>query len=252
VWVRRGRRPESGATDEELPGQRSHADVDAAEPGAGERHGDSGALERGVVLVVHEAPAYRRGVAAGLREAGFDVREASRLSAADNHWDVCLLAVGPAPNHETIAATGAPGRPTVALLASPKPADYQLALLGGAAGAVAQDADVRQILDVIDAALRDETLLPIEIARALAEGSVAIPDTIEISDQVAEWLRALSKGVPIATIARNSGYSERQMYRQMQQLYRRIGARNRGEAICMAAKWGINLERSGRSPGSSP
>jgi DNA-binding NarL/FixJ family response regulator len=245
VWVRRGRRPESGATDEELPAPRTPS-VAGADNHLDEDHG---VTPRGVALVVHEAPAYRHGVAAGLREAGFEVREASRYSAGEDRWDVCLLAVAPAHDYDTLAVAGAYDRPTVALLPSPKPADYQLALRGGATGVVAQDATVRQILDVIDAALRDEALLPLSVARALAEGSVAIPDSIEISDQVAEWLRALSKGVPIATIARNSGYSERQMYRQMQQLYRRIGARNRGEAICMAAKWGINLDRTGRNSG---
>jgi len=204
---------------------------------------------RGVVLVVHEAPAYRFGVASGLVRAGFAVREAACYANATDRWDICLLTVGSADEHETLAAARTSGAPTVALLPAPRPGDYQMALRFGAAGAVAQDAAVQEIIDVIDAALRGAVLLPLEVARALADGSVPIPETIELDDQVADWLRALSQGVPISTIARTAGYSERQMYRQMQQLYRRIGARNRGEAISMAAKWGIGPDGPPFAPG---
>ncbi|GEM_PF-6408121 len=198
------------------------------------------ALARALVMVVHGVPAYRYGLTAGLHEAGFAVREAPAITEVDDEWDACLLMVGSARECEALTSLHRRGA-IVALLADPTPANYQMVLRCGAVGAIAQSAPIHEIVRVLDAALHGMALLPVELVRSLTGGPVPTPEVLELSGQLVGWLRALSQGSSIASIAQTAGYSERQMYRQMQRLYRRIGARNRREAIAIATRWGLDM-----------
>jgi DNA-binding NarL/FixJ family response regulator len=193
------------------------------------------------ITVVHEVPAYRYGLALGLRDAGFAVREcASEDELADRRWDLCLLSIGPDPDCAPLAAlTARTARPVVALLSDPTPAHYRLALDHGAVGVIAQTATMRELVWAVRAALDGMTLLPTGIARAISDGQGSAPPTVRLSSEVAGWLAELSRGSSIAKIARLAGYSERQMYRMLQDVYQNMGARNRAEAIGLAARWGL-------------
>jgi DNA-binding NarL/FixJ family response regulator len=48
------------------------------------------------------------------------------------------------------------------------------------------------------------------------------------------WLRDLANGVSVGRIAEGAGYSERMMFRLLRDLYARLGARNRTEALMLA------------------
>jgi len=197
-------------------------------------------VARAVVGVVHPVPAYRYGLTSGLSEVGFVVRSAASIAELDEGWDACLLMIGSARECEALTSLHHSGA-IVALLADPAPAHYQMALRCGASGAVAQSAPIHEIVRVLDASLGGMALLPVELVRALTGGPVPTPEALQLSGPLVGWLRALSQGMSIAAIARTAGYSERQMYRQMQRLYRRIGARNRREAIAIATRWGLDL-----------
>lgn len=197
------------------------------------------AVTETVVMVVHEVPAYRQGLRSGLSDVGFAVREAPSAALVGDGWNACLLTVGSVRDCDALAELRHRG-PVVALLADPTPVNYQLALRYGAAGAVAQSAALHEIGRALCAALDGMALLPVAVARALTAGAAPTPDALQLSGQLTEWLRALSQGLSIAAIAQIAGYSERQMYRRIQQLYRCIGARDRREAILIAARWGLD------------
>jgi DNA-binding NarL/FixJ family response regulator len=191
--------------------------------------------------VVHDVPAYRYGLVLSLRDAGFEVHEAVSADLVDDRrWDVCVLSIGAGRRYEPLATlTGHDGRPVVAVLPDPEPVDYCLALDHGATGVIAHSATLPELVWAVQAALRGMILLPAEVARALSDGYGNTPAAPRLPGEDADWLAQLSRGASIAEIARKAGYSERQMYRRMQGLYRMMGARNRAEAIGLAARWGL-------------
>jgi DNA-binding NarL/FixJ family response regulator len=193
------------------------------------------------ILVVHDAPAYRQGVALSLKGLGFNVLEFDSLDmSAELDWDACLLHI-PASDMSALVRLrrALPSRPIVALLSHPTVDDYQSALRAGAEGLVAYDADLDDIGEVLRCALRGKVRFPIGVARALADRATAAPRSLGLSDSETDLLGQLASGRSIVDIANASGYSERHMYRLVQRVYSRIGARNRSEAIAMAAKWGL-------------
>lgn len=193
-------------------------------------------------MVVHEAPAYRYGLARGLRDAGFLVHEASEADmAAGERWDACVLSIAGGADCKSLttvrdAGTGA----VVVVLSEPSPANFRLALEHGADGVVPYTVDLRELAWTVKAAMRGMALLPIEVVRSLGDVREPAPAAADLPHDVAEWLALLSHGASVAEIARKAGYSERQMYRVMQDVYQSMGARNRAEAIALAARWGLS------------
>ena len=55
-------------------------------------------------------------------------------------------------------------------------------------------------------------------------------------------LQTMAKGRTVAQLARAVGYSEREMFRLLRQLYDRMGVRNRTEALLKAAQCGLLAE----------
>src|SRR5439155_16605668 len=115
---------------------------------------------------------------------------------------------------------------------------YRRALRLGLAGMVPREAPPEQIVAVVAAALAGTTLLPCSIARHLAD-RCGVEEPLPISDNEAGWLRAMADGTTIATMAEAARYSERQMHRLIANLYKRIGAANRQQALVFAARCGI-------------
>jgi DNA-binding NarL/FixJ family response regulator len=102
--------------------------------------------------------------------------------------------------------------------------------------AVARDAALDRIVEVVGAALDRRTVLPTDVARSLARGG---QDDEGIEEEQAGWLRALARGATVEDLAESVGYSERAMYRQLRQLYERLGASNRTEALLQALRRGL-------------
>lgn len=142
-------------------------------------------------------------------------------------------------------AAQAPGTPCVVLLAEPTVAQYREALAAGATALPASSAD-HDVVAAVGAAAREFTYLPATAARILAgyDG-----DRPVITDREAGWLRALVDGTTVASLARTVGYSEREMYRVLGNLYERLGADNRTEALLRADRWGLLAPgEAGRRP----
>ena len=191
------------------------------------------------VVIVDRLPAYRHGLGAALAESGFVVEE---LAAVEEPVDVADAVVFTVDGEESWAAlvplVAAPGPAVVVLLEDASVASYRRALRLGVAGAVGRDAPTEHIVAVIHAALGGTTLLPCPIARQLAD-RCGSEEPLPISDSEARWLRAMAEGTTIATMAQAARYSERQMHRLIANLYKRIGAANRQQALVFAARYGI-------------
>lgn len=123
----------------------------------------------------------------------------------------------------------------VAVLEEATVTSYLRAISSGAASAMPRTVSMTELRAVFLAAVEGSTLLPTEVVRALAKRDTETatapeqPSTREIS-----WLRDLANGTSVARIADNAGYSERMMFRLLRDLYTRLGARNRTEALILA------------------
>ncbi|MGH4022822.1 MAG: hypothetical protein ACRDT0_27015 [Pseudonocardiaceae bacterium] len=197
-------------------------------------------------VIVSRVPAYRQGLAIGLQEAGFDVHQAeSPELPSELHWDACLLRVTRAFDLPELTRLRElqPSAPVIALISGATAGDHRLALHMGVDGAIPYDSSIVEIVNVLNMAFRGKAVLPVDVARALAEPVIDIPDELPLGADEMAWLRALSQGSSVTSIARVAGYSERQMYRLIQQTYRKIGVRNRWQAVALATQWGLTAHQ---------
>lgn len=192
------------------------------------------------VVVRDRAPAYCRGLEIALHEAGYSVEEPLDLESwAEAAGMRALVATcdswAQARNLALLRARGI-DVVAVALLSEGAPIGYRDILETGVDSAVAREASLDRIVDVVGAAVDRRTVLPTEIARTLARSGLGEE---EIDERQAEWLRALARGVTVEELAESVGYSERAMYRQLRRLYGRLGVRTRTEALLQALRRGL-------------
>lgn len=191
------------------------------------------------VAIVERLPAYRRGLAAAFAEVGFAVTELAACDESASDADVVVFTIDSEAAWAGLEALlEVPELAIVALLDDATVTGYRRALRLGLAGTVSREAPTEQIVAVVSAALTGTTLLPGAIARQLAQRG-GIEQPLPISEHEAGWLRAMADGATIATLAQAARYSERQMHRLIANLYKRIGAANRQQALVFAARYGI-------------
>ncbi|GAA1314902.1 response regulator transcription factor [Pseudonocardia xinjiangensis] len=196
----------------------------------------------GKVAVVDRIPTFRAGLAAVLEQGGFEVAEPEppEFRTSYDQLDAAVVTIHAADMH-TIRALLAefPELIVVAVLVSPAIEDFCGALRAGAHGGVQWDSTPDEILAVVRAALAGQSLLPAPIVRALAESSVERPEGGTLREDEIRWLRAIARGTSVVRLARNEGYSQREIFRRLSDLYARMGVRNRHEAIALASRWGL-------------
>jgi DNA-binding NarL/FixJ family response regulator len=192
------------------------------------------------VAVVDRAPAYRRGLELALSEAGYQVEHPADMGrwaeAAGIRALVATCRSGSEARRLALARARGADTVAVALLGDESTGAYREVLETGVESAVARDASLDRIVEVVAAALERRTVLPTEVARSLARGG---EDDESIDDHQADWLRALARGATVEELAESVGYSERAMYRQLRQLYERLDARDRTDALLQALRRGL-------------
>lgn len=123
----------------------------------------------------------------------------------------------------------------VAVLEEANVAGYLRAISAGAAGAMPRTVSMSKLRAVFLAAMDGSTLLPTDVVRALAgRGTETTQPADHPSTREIGWLRDLADGVSVGRIADGAGYSERMMFRLLRDLYARLGARSRTEALMLA------------------
>jgi DNA-binding NarL/FixJ family response regulator len=101
-------------------------------------------------------------------------------------------------------------------------------------------AETGRIVEVAEAASRGDALIPSDTARALPlAGGDPHADRPFVDEEEADWLDALARGATVVGLADDYGYSERVMFRRLRDLYERLGASNRSEALINAVRFGL-------------
>lgn len=172
------------------------------------------------VSVQHHLPAFRLGLEAAFRAFGHQIVD-----------DAPDLVVTSEEGWRTIEAS------LVVVLVDGSVTSFAKVLDAGAAGVADRAAAPEVIVAAVEAAARGDVVLPRRIAKSLAEGRGA--DLPSIDPQARRWLSALARGVTVAQVAAASGYSEREMFRRLHDLYRVLGAETRTEALLAAERLGL-------------
>jgi DNA-binding NarL/FixJ family response regulator len=194
------------------------------------------------IAISDPLPVFRRGVMATLRDAGFDTDAPDDLMAwvRGEQQHVILMTLR-SPDDWALLTRVTHARPdllVIAVLEEANEAIYVRALTAGAVSAVPRDARPETIRQVFEAVVRGTSVLPVEVVRVLASqaespGAPDMPSTNEI-----EWLRRLAQGVTVNELANQVGYSERAMFRLLRDLYAKMHAKNRTEALMQGRERG--------------
>ena len=185
------------------------------------------------VAITDVVPSYRLGLSAAFADVGFrtedpaDIDDWIRLPGARG----LVVTVGVPDDCEVIRGFAAanPNLLIVALLRHPVPEMYIRALQAGASGAAPWTSSPEAVIAVVQ-------------SRAIAAGVTLPADLGSIGSAEVKWLQMMGKGRTVAQLARAVGYSEREMFRLLRQLYDRMGVRNRTEALLKAARCGLLAE----------
>lgn len=131
------------------------------------------------------------------------------------------------------------GRPieTVAVLETFTVARAATLLRSGAANVLDHAAPVSEFRRVVDETRAGFVTLPAEVLRA-AIAKPATPQQFKVSDVEMRWLRDLAAGSGVSALAASADFSERMMYRKLADLYRRLGVKNRTQALMAAHEQG--------------
>jgi DNA-binding NarL/FixJ family response regulator len=185
-------------------------------------------------VVAESAASYRRGLESAFRDQGWEV------VGEGSEPDVAVVACRAGDECEQVARWSAIAAIVVALVDPLDAKTLAHATGHGAAVATAWTASPERIVEVAEAVLRGDFLVPVEVGRELAAVG---PDPHETRPQVtaveAGWLRTLAAGATVAELAEDAGYSERSMFRHLAAIYGTLGAANRFEALLAAERLGL-------------
>ncbi|MBN2112988.1 MAG: response regulator transcription factor [Acidimicrobiia bacterium] len=189
--------------------------------------------ERLAIRVIEEAAAYRRGLEEAFVGAGH------RVAGEEETADLVLVSWRSAADCAALDLWSGRGR-VLALVAPGDAETVAHALHHGAVAAVEWRAETSRIVEVAEAAARGDALLPCATARALpGTGGDPHGDRPHVDEEEVEWLEALARGATVVGLADDYGYSERVMFRRLRDLYERLGASNRSEALINAVRFGL-------------
>jgi DNA-binding NarL/FixJ family response regulator len=190
------------------------------------------------IAVADPLPIFRRGVMEILRDAGFEPEAPDDLLAwiDDRQTKALIISLLSGTDWELLDALHRGGTDTVlvALLDESSVAASVRALRAGAACTLPRDATPAVLSEGFRAAVNGRSLIPVDVLRALTAAEPAEPATAEPSPAERRWLRSLAGGTTVNRLAAEVGYSERMMFRLLRDLYARLGASGRTDALIIA------------------
>lgn len=154
--------------------------------------------------------------------------------------DIALVDLSmPGPDATAIAERVGMVAPNCQLIALTMHLEPHLArkLLGaGFSGYVIKDAAVKELLEAIDAVMSGQSYL----SQAVAELGLRQPRAhAALTPREVECLRAAAEGLPNKAIAAQLNVSLRTIKYHFENVFRKLGARNRSEAISVGRKLGL-------------
>ncbi len=185
---------------------------------------------------------FRRGLIAALAVAGFEPFEPPDLGDWLSSGDLGAVIITLLDDADARRLKGlrdcAPATPGLALLPEVTVEAYRWAMRSGATSAAGRDAPPEDITACLSAACTGRAMMPAPLALALAlavdPGEHPVLSAVEI-----RWLAGLSSGRTVLDLARETGYSEREMFRRLHGLYAHMGVCGRTEALLAAQRWGL-------------
>lgn len=189
--------------------------------------------------VADPLPLFRRGVSSLLTEMGLSADAPNDVSAwlSDEGQKVLLLTLA-APEDWALLeglSAGLRDRTTVIALLIDVSLETQVRVVrAGASVVVARDATAGELKAAVGAAVERRAHLPADALRA----AVDLPTTrdtraVPTADERG-WLQELASGTSVGRLAKQAGYSERMMFRILKDLYTRLGADSRTQALMQA------------------
>jgi DNA-binding NarL/FixJ family response regulator len=114
----------------------------------------------------------------------------------------------------------------------------------GASGYVLKDVGPSELQRALMAALRSESPVPRrmipEVLKRVAERTpISQPRDISLTSREMQILRAIAKGITTKRIARDIGLAVPSVESHLQNIFRKLAASNRGEAVSTALKIGL-------------
>ncbi len=206
--------------------------------GAHRRIGTERAVMSMQIAVSDPLPIFGRGLLAAIGQTGHELVARENLLAwvRQEQRRVVFLTLD-SPDDWSLLAELHQARTdllVIAILVDASVHSHVRAILTGAVAAVPRDAPPESLRQVFEAVVERKSLLPVDVIRALATAR-ALPEGRDApSPRELDWLRQLAQGITVTQLADRSGFSERAMYRLLKDLYARIGASDRTEALLRA------------------
>jgi DNA-binding NarL/FixJ family response regulator len=202
-----------------------------------------GPPERQMILVIDRCPARRYGIFVTLTDAGFAVETPRTAADSPDTCDVdhplrAIVCVAGLADADAVRRlhTRWPRVPLVVLLGDNSYGGYQMMLDRGASAVLPADVELTELVQATASAINGLVVLHRSGAGA---GDDSPASRLALADQEIGWLKALAAGVTVEALAREAGYSERSMYRQLGLIYKRLNARNRMQALLVANSHGM-------------
>ncbi|HEY3832453.1 MAG TPA: response regulator transcription factor [Acidimicrobiia bacterium] len=200
---------------------------------------------------------HRGGVEGALRAAGFDVRDAPHGEVSDDAdlesefacaTDVDLedadLAVAVGDDLARVAWAHSRGLPCVLVRdATPGPRDLVEAVMTGADSVITAEASVDEFLLAVRTVLGGELALSARDTRSVVErlrtDLWSTRPRIELTPRQQAVLELIVSGVSVKQTARALGIAVKTVENTQSRLYRRLGVRNRAQAVAVAIAEGL-------------
>jgi len=194
------------------------------------------------VAVLDPLVCFRLGLTAALAHAGFEPFEPPDVEDWMRSGDSCAVVIALLTDLDAQRLSNlracAPRAPELALLSEVTAEAYSWAMRCGATAAVSRDAPPEDIVECLAAACAGRVIMPAPVAQALTT-AFAPCDHPALTATEVRWLGRLSEGRTVGELARQHGYSEREMFRRLHRLYDRMGVCGRTEALLAAQRWGL-------------
>lgn len=183
------------------------------------------------------------GLSSAVAEAGYQVEptEDPKSWANEHPYEAMLIGIRLDTDVELLSevVTATPTITVVALLDPPTDVRLYTSIEAGASGCVSMDWSAGRILMAIEAGLAGLALLPASVARELAVRRLKRSRPRQLSNVQQVWLRRLAAGMTTQELALQVGFSERETYRRLREIYSAMGVRGRTEALMLASASGL-------------
>jgi DNA-binding NarL/FixJ family response regulator len=194
-----------------------------------------------VVAVVDPVDIFRVGLVHLFQEAGYTAEASGTVPEC---WpgsrapDLIIVVVRAREQIRTVAAARSrtPAIAVLALIDDIRQCHYLELIGAGASAVLPASSESAQVLASAAAAICGSFVIPATVARDLVTEHTP---TSSLSQRDLAWLTGLAHGRTISSLAKQGGYSERSLHRLLADTYRRLGARNRSEAIAEASRRGL-------------